>query len=209
MIYLRGNRARLRRAGRPTAATAGATTRCSRTSSAARTTSAARAPTTASAARSGCLRQPLDAPAGRHDARGRRPGRARGEPRPERRAPGRRRPLPAHAARRPALQHRGRVPAPGGRPPEPRGDRLRLRPADRLRGRPRGGRRGRPQRRARDGPRRARGDPLRRLPTSRRCCSCSRGSAPPRSWPRSGSRCARTCRSAGTSRITSWRSSTT
>ena len=44
----------------------------------------------------------------------------RAQPRPQRRAPGGRRALPAHAARRPALQRRGRVPAPGDGPAEPR-----------------------------------------------------------------------------------------
>ena len=39
----------------------------------------------------------------------------RADPRPERRPPGGRRSLPAHAARRLALQHRRRVPPPGAR----------------------------------------------------------------------------------------------
>ncbi len=54
----------------------------------------------------GRLRQPLDASARRHDARGRGAGRPPGERRPHRRAAGRRRPLPADAARR----HRAAAP---------------------------------------------------------------------------------------------------
>ena len=61
----------------------------------------------------GGLRQPLDAPARRHDARGRARRRPRAQPRLQRRPPGGRRPLPADPARRPAVQHRRRVPAPG------------------------------------------------------------------------------------------------
>ena len=45
-------------------------------------------------------RQPLDAPARRHDARGSAGGRARAQPGLQRRAPGGRRPLPADPARR-------------------------------------------------------------------------------------------------------------
>ena len=63
--------------------------------------------------------------------------------------------LPADAAERHALQHRGRVPAAGGGTAEPRGSLRRLRRADRLRGRPRRGGRARPGRRPRDGPGRA------------------------------------------------------
>ena len=56
-------------------------------------------------------RKPLDAPARRHDARGRPAGRARAQPRLQRRPPGGRRPLPADPARRAALQQRRCLPA--------------------------------------------------------------------------------------------------
>ena len=49
-----------------------------------------------------------------------RAGRTRAQPRLQRRPPGGRRPLPAHPARRAALQHRRRLPAPGRRAAEPR-----------------------------------------------------------------------------------------
>ena len=55
----------------------------------------------------------------------------------ERRSPGGRLPLPAHAAKRPAVQHRGRVPPARRGTAEPRGALGRLRRANRLRGRPR------------------------------------------------------------------------
>ena len=124
------------------------TTRCSRTSSAPRTTSAARTTTTASAGRSAVSdsrsMQPLIETmleAAVQAGYERNPD-LNGE---QQEGVG---PLPAHAARRHALEHGRRVPAPGGRAAEPRGREQRLRPADRLRGRPRGRRRGRPQRRA-------------------------------------------------------------
>ena len=64
-----------------------------------------------------------------------RAGRARAQPRLQRRPPGGRRPLPADPARRPAVQHSRRVPAPGCRPPEPRRDHARDGAADPVRGR--------------------------------------------------------------------------
>ncbi len=116
------------------------------------------------------LRQPLDAPARRPDARGRDPGGPPRQPGSERRGAGRRRPLPAHAARWPSLQHGGRLPPPGCGPAEPRGEGLLLRRADRLRRQPRCRRRRRPERHTRDDSCRARGDRLAQAPTSRRCC---------------------------------------
>ena len=93
---------------------------------------------------------------------------ATSQPRLERRAPGGRRTLPAHAAQRQALEHRRRVSPPGRGPAEPRGARRRVRRADRLRGRPCGRRRARRTKAARDRPRRARGDPRRRrVPVAR------------------------------------------
>ena len=56
------------------------------------------------------------------DDRGGVAGRSRAQPRLQRRSPGGRRALPADPARRPALEHGGRVPAPGARASEPRGD---------------------------------------------------------------------------------------
>ena len=87
--------------------------------------------------------------------------------------------------------------------------RLPSRRADRLRGQPRRRRRGRPERRARDDPRRARGDRLGgRLPVAG-AADALRHRPARRSSRRSGSRCASSCRSAATSRTTSWRTSTT
>ena len=58
----------------------------------------------------------------RHDARGRAPGRARAQPRLQRRAPGGRRALPADPARRHALEHGRRLPAARARAAESRRD---------------------------------------------------------------------------------------
>ena len=66
------------------------------------------------------VRQPRDEPADRDDDRGERRRRPRAQPRLQRRAPGGRRPLPAHAARRTPLLDRRRVPAPGRGAAEPR-----------------------------------------------------------------------------------------
>ncbi len=114
------------------------------------------------------LGEPLDAAAGRRDARGGRAGRVRAHPRPQRRPPGGGLPLPGQPAQRQALVDRRRVPAPGVGPAEPRGAHRRARAAHRLRGRPRGRRRDRPGREGRDRSRRARGDRLRRrVPVAR------------------------------------------
>ena len=153
---------RLRRLGGGRLHRAGPTTRCCRTSSAPRTTSAARTSSTASAGRSRC----------RTAARCTRSStlmleaavQAGYEHIPDLNVdrPGGRLALPAHAAQRPALLDRRRVPASGRGPAEPRGRLGRVRRAARLRGRPRGRRRARPERRSRDRARRARGDRLRR-----------------------------------------------
>ena len=93
--------------------------------------------------------------------RGRAGGRPRAQPGLQRRAPGGRRPLPAHPARRPALQRGRRVPAPRRGPAEPRRHHAaRWRSRIAVRGRPRRRRRDRTRRAGRDAPRRARGDPV-------------------------------------------------
>ena len=69
------------------------------------------------------VRQPLDVPADRGAARGRRAGRVRAQRGPQRRSPGGRLALPAHAAERHALQRRGCVPPACRGAAEPRGAR--------------------------------------------------------------------------------------
>ena len=73
--------------------------------------------------------------------------RPRAQPRLQRRPPGGRRPLPAHAARRAALLDRGRLPAPGRGAAEPRRDHRRDGAADPVRGHARRRRRDRARRR--------------------------------------------------------------
>ena len=151
-------------------------------------------------------RQPLDAPARGRDGRGGRAGRPRAQPRPQRRAPGGRRALPADAARRPALQRGGGVPPPGGGAAEPRGETGALR---------RSGSSSRAT--ARSASRssatasvetvRAEREVIvsrRRLPVAGAADALGHR-ARPRTSSRWGSTCARTCPSAGTSRTTAWR----
>ena len=91
----------------------------------------------------------------------------RAEPRLQRRRPGGRRALPAHAAQRAPLLDGGSVPPPGRRAAEPRRHHRRDGTADPVRRLARRGRRGGPGRQGRGDPRRARGDPLgRRLPVA-------------------------------------------
>ena len=110
MIYVRGNRADYDGWAAP-AARAGATTTCCPTSSARRTTSAARTPTTAPAVRCAVSESRSMHPLVDTMLEAARAGRPRAQPRLQRRPPGGRRALPADPARRPALQHRRRVPA--------------------------------------------------------------------------------------------------
>ena len=104
--------------------------------------------------------QPLDDPADRHDARGERARGPRLHPRLQRRAPGRRRALPEHAAQRAAPLDRGRLPAPGRGAAEPRDRHRRDGAAHPVRRHACGGRRGRAGWEGRGDPGRARGDPL-------------------------------------------------
>ncbi len=153
----------------------------------------------------GDLRQPLDAPADRGDARGE-PSQAGYAHNPDLNGAGQEGVGRFQLTQRDGLRcsDRRRLPAPGRGPPEPRGASA-ASFVERIvfEGAPRGGRRDRPRRRARDGARRARGDP--RPP--------ARYQSPvllmhlrdrPGRGPRAARhrRCARTCRSAATSRTT-------
>ena len=108
-------------------------------------------------------RQSCDEPADRDDARGRRALGPRLQPGLQRRPPGGRRALPAHAAQRPAALDGGRVHPPGGDAAESRRHHRCAGAADPLRGHPRGRRRGLSQRRGRAGQGATRGDPLGRV----------------------------------------------
>ena len=115
-------------------------------------------------------RQPLDASRGRDLDRGGGRGRHPAQRGPQRRHPGGRRALPAHPARRPALQRRGRLPAPGGGARQRRRAHRRARLPHPVRRRARGRRGVHAPWPARADPRRARGHPLPPAATTRRSC---------------------------------------
>ena len=147
-------------------------------------------------------RQPLDASRGRDLDRGRGRGRHPAQRGPQRRHAGGRRALPAHPARRPALQRRGRLSAPGGGARQRRRAHRRARLPDPLRGRARGRRGVHAPRQARADPRRARGHPRRRqLPLAAAADALRRGARRPAD-ARSGSSRATSCRSGRTCRTT-------
>jgi hypothetical protein len=105
-------------------------------------------------------RGPFDEPAGDRVRRGRQAGRARGEPRLQRRSAGGLRSLPDHSAERDARQHLGALPASSDGAREPDRHHRRSRAADPVRRRPRirGGARSRGN--GRDGGGLPRGHPL-------------------------------------------------
>ena len=92
------------------------------------------------------VRQPRHEPADRDDDRGDPARGLRGQPRLQRRPPGRRRTLPAHAAKRAPLLDRRRLPASGEGAAEPGRAHRRDGAADPVRRLPRRRRRGRPRR---------------------------------------------------------------
>ncbi len=101
------------------------------------------------------VRQPLDDARDRHDARGERARGPRLQPRLQRRTPGRRRPLPEHAAQRAPPFDGRRLPAPGRGPPESRRDHRRDGTAPPVRGHACSRRAGRAWQRCRGDPCRA------------------------------------------------------